>query len=78
MLRHEERGSGKGQLVLSRRWGQRLRLTTADGTVIWVSLMADQPGGRQARIGIEAPLSVVVEREEIIPRPGTSPGGAKA
>lgn len=50
-------------LVLSRRVGERIRIKTPDGTVIWVLLV--ELDRNVARIGVEAPRSVEIDRENI-------------
>jgi len=50
-------------LVLKRKREQRIRIACPDGTVIWVQLMTAHGGN--ARIGIEAPKSVEIYREEV-------------
>lgn len=49
-------------LMLSRREGQRIRLMTSDGP-IWITVARINRG--QTTIGIEAPESVPVAREEL-------------
>jgi len=53
-------------LVLGRGIGERIRLTTPDGIVVWVSV--ERLGGNDCRIGIEAPPAVEIVREEVIGR----------
>lgn len=53
-------------LVLTRCPGQKLRLTTQSGEVIW--LMVTDVSGNAVRLGITAPRSVTVDREEVIDR----------
>lgn len=50
-------------LMLSRKEGQRIRLLTSDGP-IWITVARINRG--QTTIGIEAPESVVIAREELI------------
>ena len=50
-------------LVLSRKDGQRITLTTAGGEKITVCI--DRIGNRSARVSIDAPKSVRVLRNEI-------------
>ena len=50
-------------LVLSRKDGQRITLTTAGGERI--TLMIDQIHGKSARISIEAPQTVKILRSEV-------------
>ncbi len=54
-------------LVLSRRESERIKL--GDSIVITVIRV----GGDKVRLGIEAPLDVVVLREELEPRPAATP-----
>ncbi len=54
-------------LVLSRRESERIKL--GDSIVITVIRV----GGDKVRLGIEAPLDVVVLRDELEPRPTTTP-----
>ena len=51
-------------LILGRKLKERVRLTTPDGIVVWVSI--ERLGGNDCRIGIEAPSAVEIVREEII------------
>ena len=51
-------------LILSRYEGESLILKTSDGEIV-VSLQ--QTKGNSAKIGIEAPESVLVLREELLP-----------
>lgn len=50
-------------LVLSRKDGQRITLTTEGGEHI--TLMIDQIHGKSARISIEAPQTVKILRSEV-------------
>lgn len=50
-------------LVLTRRVGETLIIKTADGIEIKVAVTGIN--GTQARLGIEAPKSVSVNREEV-------------
>jgi len=50
-------------LVLSRKRGQRIILTTPDGLTITLTVTAIQ--GDKARIGIDAPVDVDIRREEL-------------
>ena len=50
-------------LVLTRELGGRIILHTAAGEVIEIQLLETR--GAQARIGIHAPKSVIIAREEI-------------
>lgn len=52
-------------LVLFRRTGERVRLRTPEGRVVWVTLCLTERG--QARIGIEADRDVSIAREEVLP-----------
>ena len=51
-------------LILGRKLGERIRLTTPDGIVVWVSV--ERLGGNDCRIGIEAPPAVEIVREELL------------
>ncbi len=53
-------------LILGRKLKERIRLTTSDGIVVWVSI--ERLGGNDCRIGIEAPPAVEIVREEVIGR----------
>ncbi len=55
-------------LCLTRRIGQRVRLTLPDGSEIWVAVVDGAHQG-YVRLGIEAPANVKIEREEIIESP---------
>jgi len=66
-------------LILQRRPGQRVRLTLPDGSLVWITIadVRSWAAGTVA-LGIEAPASVKVLREELIYqapvfRQGTSP-----
>ena len=50
-------------LVISRHQNEKIDLTMPDGTRIVLTLVAIR--GDKARIGIEAPKSVIVDRREI-------------
>lgn len=52
-------------LVLARSPSQRIRITTPEGRVIWLTLIEIRHMG-QARIGIDADREVVIEREKLI------------
>lgn len=66
-------------LVLGRRLRERLRITTPEGIVIWISVGAID-GGR-VRVGIDAPRNCLILREELVPpaerkvRPHDAGGG---
>lgn len=51
-------------LVLSRKEHERVRLTLPDGATIWVSV--ERISYNAVRLGIAAPKSVDVVREELI------------
>lgn len=51
-------------LTLSRREQERIRLTTPDGSIIWIVLCEAERG--RARIGISAPKEVEIKREELL------------
>ena len=56
-------------LALSRNVGEVIVITTPAGEVMEVELVAMTGASRrQARIGISAPKSVVIERKEIVGR----------
>ena len=55
-------------LILGRKLKERIRLTTPDGIVVWVSV--ERTGKQDCRIGITAPLAVEIVREEVIGRDG--------
>lgn len=50
-------------LVITRRYGQTLRLTTAEGVEIVVTLRPSSVP-REIKVVVEAPRSVVVQRPE--------------
>lgn len=50
-------------LILTRRKGEALVMRTASGELIHATIMESH--GNQVRIGIDAPASVQVDREEI-------------
>jgi carbon storage regulator CsrA len=52
-------------LVLTRRKGQSVRITTAGGDVVVVTV---SDAGTQVRLGFEADRSVIIERGEVTPR----------
>jgi len=54
-------------LVLSRRESERIKL--GDSIVVTVIRV----GGDKVRLGIEAPLDVVILRDELEPRPPVGP-----
>jgi carbon storage regulator CsrA len=51
-------------LVLTRRVNEVIRIQTASGDVIRVSVAEVQRGGK-VRLGIEADASVIIDREEV-------------
>lgn len=52
-------------LILTRRPGERLRIVTDAGEHIWVTILGGR--GNQIRVGIDAPKTVKVMRDEILP-----------
>ncbi len=52
-------------LVLTRYAGERIRLTTASGEEIWVVVTEVERG--KCRLAIEAPQTVIIQREELLP-----------
>lgn len=50
-------------LVLTRREGEAIVINTMDGEIV---LSLEQIQGAQAKVGIEAPESVLVLREELL------------
>ncbi len=54
-------------LILSRRIGERIRLKTASGEIVWVEV-ADIDRHGAIRLSFVAPQSVEILREEIIVR----------
>ncbi|MBA4191975.1 MAG: hypothetical protein C0467_28685 [Planctomycetaceae bacterium] len=55
---------GKTMLALSVKRGQRVRITTPSGEVIWVTLVKSGKGG--STIGFDAPRSVEILHEAVI------------
>lgn len=53
-------------LVLTRRIGERIRLRLSSGEDIWITVTQIQR--RKAAIGITAPESIHIAREELIDR----------
>jgi carbon storage regulator CsrA len=53
-------------LVISRKQNERIRIVVPDGPTIWLTLCSHQ--GNKARIGIDAPPSVKIDREELLIR----------
>lgn len=51
-------------LVLSRTHGQRIRLRMADGTDVWLTVV--DIGRGKIRLGILAPKSCIISREELL------------
>jgi carbon storage regulator len=51
-------------LILARKPGERLILTTSTGEVIKISVRR-KSHGEQIQLGIDAPRSVTVDREEV-------------
>lgn len=58
------RKEATSMLVLSRKTGERIRILTPKGEVIWVTIVDVDRG--KVRVGIEAPRDIVVHREELI------------
>lgn len=58
------RKEATSMLVLSRKVGERIRILTPKGEVIWVTIVDVDRG--KVRVGIEAPRDIVVHREELI------------
>lgn len=53
-------------LVLSRKRGERVVITTPEGVTIYVTLVETQGGGNgKCRIGFDAPSKVSIHREEV-------------
>lgn len=50
--------------MLTRCEGQRIKITTPDGFVIWVTLLEIRTR-RRAVLGVEADRRVIVDREEV-------------
>ena len=64
-------------LSLTRKNGERVRLKVGD-VIIWIKVL--DVDGRKARLGIEAPPSVAIAREEVLVpdgRPRTPPPEAQ-
>jgi carbon storage regulator len=55
-------------LLLTRARNQSVILHTDDGLKITVTIVEAGPQGRQVKLGIEAPRSVHVDREEVFLR----------
>lgn len=51
-------------LILGRKPGQRLRIVTEAGEQIWVTIFGARAG--QVRIGVQAPRTVAVLRDELL------------
>jgi sRNA-binding carbon storage regulator CsrA len=58
-------------LFLTRREGEAVRFTTPGGEEIWVRVTR---GGVNVKLGIDAPPSVHVVREELLASTNDSPG----
>jgi carbon storage regulator CsrA len=54
-----------GNLVISRRIGERLRLLTCAGEAIWIRISRVDRG--QVKVSIDAPSEVNIIREELLP-----------
>lgn len=61
-------------LVLSRRIGQRIRLKTWEGQVIWLQICDIDPSRNKVRLGIEAPPEVLIHRAELLDQPSNDEG----
>lgn len=53
-------------LVITRKSGQRVRLLLPSGEAIWILVEKDVHSGTNIRLGIDAPASVVIAREELL------------
>ena len=51
-------------LILARKRGERIRILTPEGRVIWIVLVESR-GQNFARIGVEADKDVEIAREEV-------------
>lgn len=60
-------------LWLGRHVGERIRLMLPDGQFVWIEVI-DIQGRHKTRLGITAPVGVVIEREEIIRDAANVPG----
>jgi len=62
-------------LVLTRKEGESIRITTASGEHVFIKLVRMERRGLAARavIGIDSPRSMKVMRTEIIPQQPTPP-----
>lgn len=65
-------------LVVSRRSGERVRLTLAGGEHIWIAVELRPNHRDQVRLGIDAPRCVLIEREELVPDHQRPEGGTGA
>jgi carbon storage regulator CsrA len=61
---NEEKRKGQRMLALSRKTGEWIQIETPDGPIV-VMILAMKPG--RVRIGIDAPRSYRVMRNELIP-----------
>ncbi len=52
-------------LVLTRYAGERIRMTTASGEEIWITITEVERG--KCRLAIEAPRTITIQREELLP-----------
>ena len=52
-------------LMISRSYRERIRFKADNGTEIWIEIAELRPNS--VRLGITAPQSVVVAREELVP-----------
>lgn len=51
-------------LTLTRRSGERIQITTPDGTEIWIRVTETRPN--KCRLSVDAPAGVRVLREELV------------
>ena len=58
-------------LVLTRKIGESITITTDTGQVIQIHLLQQPPKSRQIKMGIEAPKSMHVLRTELIQKSRT-------
>lgn len=75
----QEGKEGAGMLVLTVKIGGGVVLILPDGREVRVSLGTHQPTlhSGKVRLAVEADRDIIVLREELIGRSGTSPGGGK-
>jgi len=63
----------QGNLVITRYEGERVRIRTGSGEIIWVTLASVQKN--KGRLAIQADKSVEVLREELVPEAERYPAG---